>query len=93
MANGVVVISPAEAVRKAGEMKKIAGNLEELLNEAKTKINEIDNVETGTYQGSKKPAELRAELDSFSDMFYLAYEQIIKSADDIITMANVSENQ
>lgn len=93
MSNGVVTISPAEAVRNATDMKKIAGNLEELLNNVSNRINEIDNVETGTYQGSKKPAELRAELDDFRDMFNLAYEQIVKSADDIIILANVSENQ
>lgn len=93
MQNGVVVISPAEAVRRAGDMKKIAGEIEDLLNACSQKINEIDNVETGVYQGRRKPAQLRAELDSFRDVFNLAYEQIIKSADDIITLANTSENQ
>ena len=93
MSNGVVVISPVEAVRKAGEMKSLAKNLEDLLNNVSSKINEIDNVETGTYQGARKPAELRAELDSFRDMFSLAYEQIVKSADDIIALADISENQ
>ena len=44
-------------------------------------------------QGRKKPAELRAELDRFRDVFNLAYEQIVKSADDIVTLANVSQNQ
>lgn len=93
MQNGVVVISPQEAIRKAGEMKKLASDIEELLNACSNKINEIDNVETGIYQGNKKPAELRAELDSFRDVFNLAYEQIVKSADDIVTLANVSQNQ
>ena len=47
MQNGVVVISPQEAIRKAGEMKKLAGDIEDLLNACSNKINEIDNVETG----------------------------------------------
>jgi hypothetical protein len=93
MQNGVVVISPQEAIRKAGEMKTLAGQIEELLNTVSKRISEVDNVDTGMYQGRKKPAELRAELDSFRDVFNLAYEQIIKSADDIVTLANVSENQ
>lgn len=91
--NGVVVISPQEAIRRAGEMKNLAGQIEELLNTVSKRIDEVDNVETGMYQGNKKPAQLKEELGQFRQTFNLAYEQIIKSADDIITLANVSENQ
>lgn len=91
--NGIVVISPEEAVRKAGEMKSLAGQIEELLNTVSQRIDEVDNVETGMYQGRKKPAELKRELNGFRNIFNLAYDQIIKSADDIITLANTSENQ
>ena len=93
MANGVIVISPAEAINKAEEKKKVAGNIEDLLNETKAKFGDINNLETGTYQGARKPAELKEELDTFSDFFHLAYEQICKSADDIKKIANISEQQ
>ena len=53
MQNGVVVISPQEAVRKAGEMKTLAGQIEELLNTVSKRISEVDNVDTGMYQGRK----------------------------------------
>lgn len=91
MADGNIVMNPSEARVRANEMKKIASDLENLLNDVKQKIQEIDNVDTGVYQGDKKPAELKAELDSFSSIFNLAYEQIVKSADDIIIIANTME--
>ena len=37
--------------------------------------------------------ELRAELDQFRGMFNLAHEQIVKSANDIIRIANTMENE
>ena len=91
--NGVVVISPQEAIRKAGEMKTLAGQLEELLNTVSKRIDEFNSVEAGMYQGDNKPAQLKEELSNFRTTFNLAYEQIIKSADDIIALAHVSENQ
>ncbi len=93
MANGIVVMNTAEAKAKAAEMKKIAVDLESLLNDVSGKINEIDNVDTGIYQGNKRPAELRNELDEFRKMFNLAYEQIVKSADDITAIANTIEQE
>lgn len=91
--NGVVVISPQEAIRKAGEMKSIAGQIEDLLNTVSKRIDEVNSVEAGMYQGDNKPAQLKEELISFRSTFNLAYEQIIKSADDIVALAHVSENQ
>lgn len=91
MADGIMVMSPGEARVKANEMKKIAYDLESLLNDVSKKMEEIDSVETGIYQGSRRPAELRAELDAFRNTFNLAYEQIIKSANDIILIANTVE--
>lgn len=93
MADGILVMNPEEARAKASEMTKIAYQLENLLNDVSKKINEIDNVDTGIYQGNRKPAELRAELDEFRTMFSLAYEQIIKSANDITAIANTIELQ
>ena len=57
------------------------------------KIQEIDNTSTGTYQGDRKPAELRARLESFRGTFENAVDQIIKSATDIKVMATVKENE
>ena len=91
MANGIIVMNTAEARANAAEMKRIAVDLENLLNDVSKKIDEIDNVETGTYQGNKRPAELREELNSFRSVFNLAYEQILKSADDITAIANTIE--
>lgn len=91
MANGIVVMNTAEARANAAEMKKIAMDLESLLNDVSKKITEIDNTDTGIYQGNRKPAELRAELDSFREVFNLAYEQILKSADDITAIATTIE--
>lgn len=91
MADGKILMNPGEARVRANEMIKIASDLENLLNDVKQKMQEIDNVDTGVYQGDKKPAELRAELDSFSSMFNLAHEQIVKSANDIIVIANTME--
>ena len=87
--NGVVVISPQEAIRKAGEMKSIAGQIEDLLNTVSKRIDEVNSVEAGMYQGDNT----KEELIAFRSTFNLAYEQIIKSAEDIVALAHVSENQ
>ncbi len=91
--NGIVVISPAEAIAKAGEMKNIANALSDLFKTVSAKIDEVNSVETGMYQGRKNPTELKEELEGFEKTFVLAYDQIIKSADDIIALARISENQ
>ena len=93
MADGKILMNPAEARVRANEMTKIASELEMLLNDISRKMEEIDNVDTGVYQGDKKPAELRAELDQCRGMFNLAHEQIVKSANDIIRIANTMENE
>lgn len=93
MADGILVMNPEEARAKASEMSKIAYQIETLLNDVSKKISEIDNVDTGIYQGNRRPAELRAQLDEFRSLFNLAYEQIIKSANDITTIANTIEMQ
>ena len=80
MADGNLVIRPDEARSKAQEM----------VNTVSAKMQEIDNVETGVYQNenaSSRPAELRAQLDEFRGIFNRAYEQIRKSADDIVKIS------
>lgn len=88
MADGNLIISPGEAIIKAQEMKRIADELQQLLEGVSQSMTEIDNEETHLYQGAKKPAELRAELDDFRRVFNRTYEQITKSAGDIINIAN-----
>lgn len=90
---GQLKLTPAEARAKAQEMKKIADEMQTLLNEVSKRMEEIDNVETGMYQGDNRPAQLRAELDDFRAIFNRAYEQITKSSNDIIAITNVSEAQ
>ena len=51
MANGIMVVDTEEARTKAREMKNIAIDIEELLNDVSKKIDEINNVDTGIYQG------------------------------------------
>ena len=77
MADGKILMNPAEARVRANEMTKIASELEMLLNDISRKMEEIDNVDTGIYQGDKKPAELRAELDQFRGMFISISHKII----------------
>ncbi len=91
MADGIAVLNPGEARAKASEMVKIAQELETLLNDVSRSMEEINNEDTGIYQGDNRPAELRAELDQFRAIFNKTYEQIVKSADNIIAMANTME--
>lgn len=93
MADGILKLNPAEARAKASEMKTIANEMQTLLEEVSKRMEEVDNVETGMYQGDNRPAQLRAELNDFRAIFNNAYEQITKSADDIILIANRSEAQ
>lgn len=93
MADGIMVMDTAEARNKASEMKTIAREIESLLNDMSKKIDEINNVDTGIYQGNRKPAELRAELDDFRKLFDRVYGQVLKSADDITTIANTMDQE
>lgn len=93
MADGIMVMDTAEAIDKAAEMKNIANDIESLLNDVSKKIDEINNVDTGIYQGNKKPAELKEELDDFRKLFNLVYGQVIKSAEDINNIATVMEQE
>ena len=93
MADGNIKLSPAAARGKAAEMKKIAGEVEDLLNKVSKKMEEIDSIEHGVYQGDNRPAQLRGELDNFRAMFNLAHEQIVKFADNVIETANKAENE
>lgn len=93
MADGMLKMSPAEAMAKADEMNKTATDIQDLLNLIKRAFDEIDNSETGTYQGSEKAVQLRSELDAFSNMFAPVYEQIIKSSNDIKTIAVTMSQQ
>ena len=87
MANGIMIVDTDEARNKAREMRNIATEIEDLLNDVSKKIDEINNVDTGIYQGNKRPAELKAELDDFRKLFDLVYGQVLKSSDDIVNIA------
>lgn len=91
--NGIFFMNPEEASNKARSMRTTAANLEELFNKVSAEINKIDNVETGMYQGNKKPAQLRAELEDFRKDFVLARDQIINFADWVETTAKVMMEQ
>ena len=93
MADGIMVMDTAEARNKAAEMKNIAREIDDLLSDVSKKIDEINNVDTGIYQGSKKPAELKAELDEFRKLFSSVYGQVLKSADDITSIANTMDQE
>ena len=93
MADGRFVMSPADARDKAEQMIAMGRQLGDLFDTVTKKIQEIDNTSTGTYQGDRKPAELRAQLESFRGTFERAVDQIIKSATDIKVMATVKENE
>ena len=93
MADGSLKITPAEARAKAAELKSISSDIEMLLNEVSTKMEEIDSVEHGVYQGDNRPAQLRGELDSFRAMFDRAHEQIVKYANEINNIATTAENE
>ncbi len=86
-------IVPQVARDNANEMRNIALNIEQLLEQVSAKMQLINDEDTGLYQGYRKPSQLRAELDSFRQTFHLASDQIIKSAKDIINTANTMENQ
>ena len=93
MANGIMIVDTDEARNKAREMRNIATEIEDLLNDVSKKIDEINNVDTGIYQGNKRPAELKADLDDFRKLFDLVYGQVLKSSDDIVNIANTMDQE
>lgn len=93
MQDGGNIISPAIAKDNAQQMIRIADTLKDLLNNVSKKIDEINNEQTGLYQGNRKPAQLKEELNAFRGLFENTYGQITKSASDIINIANTMENE
>jgi uncharacterized protein YukE len=92
MSDGKLRMNPAEARSKAQYMIQIASQIEELLNSASKKMNEIGSLDAGVYH-SMKAQQLRAELNSFAHTFHSVHEQIVKSAQDIITIADIKERE
>ena len=45
------------------------------------------------YQGAKKPAQLKNELDEFARTFVDVYTQIVNESDKIMNITTTSENQ
>ena len=71
MADGIMVMDTAEARIKASEMKTIAQEIESLLNDMSKKIDEINNVDTGIYQGNKRPAVLADSVEAVIAAMYM----------------------
>ena len=91
MADGILKIETSEARAKAEQMKSLANNIEALLSDVDTKMQEINDEDVGTYQGQYKPSELRQELDQFRATFYKFHEQINLFASDVIATADTME--
>ena len=91
--NGISQITPADARARANVLKSEAAQLDALLADVKRRMADINDESTGTYHGAKRPSELRAELDSFSETFVKFNTQIEKFASDVEAAANTMENQ
>ncbi len=85
--SGIAKINPQEAMSKANNMKSIASNIEELLNKASRKLEEINDEDVGMYHGQRRPSELRAELDEYKQTFSRFHGQIDAYSDSIIAIA------
>lgn len=85
--NGIAKINPSEAMSKASNMKSLAQNIEDLLNKADKRMQEINDENTGLYHGKNKPSQLRSQLDEYKKGFYKFHEQIDIFADNIIKIA------
>lgn len=87
------IISITEARSKAEKMKQIADSVNELLDLITRTFDEVNKDDSTMYRGTKTAGQLRDELDGLSNTFNLIYGQVIKSADNIITMTNVKEEE
>lgn len=85
---GIAKINPEEARNKAELMRSLAKNINTLLDDVSKRMAEINDEDTGTYQGTKKASELREELDEFKKSFSNFYEQINTYAANIDAIAN-----
>lgn len=86
-------ISPSAAREKAAELRGVANELEDLLNKVSMAMQQVNDEDTKMYQGSKRPSQLRQELDEFRGTFNLVHAQIQKFSDNIVITADAMENQ
>lgn len=87
------IINPAEAKAKAGMMRKIASELNTLLDDVDKRMQLIDSEDERIYSGSVGSASVRAEFDAYRREFVKFYSQIQKYAQDVEASANQMVNQ
>lgn len=93
MANGRLKINPDVAKQKAETVKRIANELEELLNKVSVEMSRVNDADCDMYQGGKRPAELRNELDECRGTFHRIYDQVLKFSDNIILIADTAAKE
>ena len=79
-------ISKKEAALQAESLRKLASTIEDLLNKTSKQMEDINDEDTGMYQGDRKPSELRAELDEYRATFSKFHSQIDRYAGIIDTI-------
>ena len=86
-------INPSEARAKAGMMRKIASELNAVLDDVDKRMQLIDSEDERIYSGSVGSASLRAEFDAYRREFVKFYSQIQKYAQNVEESANQMVNQ
>lgn len=81
-------INPTEARMKADSMRKIASELNTLLDDVDKRMQLIDSEDEKIYSGSVGSASVRAEFDSYRKEFIKFYSQIEKYAQNVDESAN-----
>lgn len=78
---------------KVKDLRNCADDMKELLDKVSLAMQDINDEGTGMYQGAKKPAQLKNELDEFARTFVDVYTQIVNESDKIMNITTTSENQ
>jgi hypothetical protein len=93
MADGRLELTQSQVIARATDLKNCAVEMEELLRLVKTEMQQINDQGSKVYFGSKNPVLLSQELERFSSMFYLVYEQILTESNKLATIANTVSNE
>jgi hypothetical protein len=91
--DGQLKMLPEDARQRAKNIRNDAANMDEIFKTIRNYLDQINDESLGTYHGSRRPSELRAELDAFASTFGTFYGNVIKFAGDIEAAANVAEQE
>lgn len=91
--DGVAKLNPSEATYMASVLRNNAAEIENLLNDVRTRMQDVNDSDVNMYHGKYKPSELKDELDQYASGFPAFHQQVDEYAALIDEICRTMENE